>query len=331
MLGQGASVDSVNQYIKSVVAEFVKPKKAGSPKAVSIKKKGITFVEASGKAWEKHFKNLDQPMHYKTHLKNLNEVAQSVLKTDTVYLSDLTAPVISDVRGALAETRGLTTNTCNRYMATLRKLFHIMKNELRVVSEVPYIKFSPETKGRIFTISEDLEQKVVGYLTVHAKDVHLYPEVADLFVFLLNSGFRINEALSLHYASDVDFKNEVVVLSDPSVIKNEEPRVVPFTRKSKEILLRRRKLNGLKPFPFNIYTLEKKMAQIRMEMCITNPQFCFHACRHTYASRLIERGAEAFDVKTLMGHKAFVTTEKYIHMNKQKLKRATRLLDAVGE
>jgi len=329
MLKNGTSVEVVKQYIESITSDFVKEKKkvAEKPKAIPITRKGLTFNEAAAKAWLKHFKGLDQPQHYQTHLNNINEAAKVVLKTDVPYLCDFNAPVISDIRDTLAKTRKLSGNTVNRYMATLRKFFHIMKNELQVVSDIPYIKFTTETKGRIFTISEDLEKKVYEYLTVHARDVYMYPEIGDLFVFLLNSGFRVSEALSLHYATDIDFKNEVIMLGNPDDIKNEEPRIVPFTDKSKAILLRRFKMNRVKPFPLKLHTIEKKMSQIRLEMGILDPQFCFHACRHTYASRLINRGAEAFDVKQLMGHKAFVTTEKYIHMNKNKLKRATNLLN----
>jgi len=54
--------------------------------------------------------------------------------------------------------------------------------------------------------------------------------------------------------------------------------------------------------------------------------FRFHDKRHTFASRLIAKGADIETVRTLLGHFAVVMTQRYIHSNEEALKNAVALL-----
>jgi site-specific recombinase XerD len=53
----------------------------------------------------------------------------------------------------------------------------------------------------------------------------------------------------------------------------------------------------------------------------------FHTLRHTYASWLVERGADLYTVKELMGHKTLAMTERYSHLGENTLKQAVSRLD----
>ena len=46
----------------------------------------------------------------------------------------------------------------------------------------------------------------------------------------------------------------------------------------------------------------------------------FHTLRHTFASRLMEDGADLYSVKELMGHSSITMTERYSHLGNNKLK-----------
>lgn len=52
----------------------------------------------------------------------------------------------------------------------------------------------------------------------------------------------------------------------------------------------------------------------------------FHAFRHTYATLLLQKGANPYVVSKLMGHKDLSTTEIYVHQIKEEKKRTANLL-----
>jgi site-specific recombinase XerD len=51
-----------------------------------------------------------------------------------------------------------------------------------------------------------------------------------------------------------------------------------------------------------------------------------HTLRHTFATRLLERGANIREVQELLGHANLQTTEVYTHVTSERLRRAVELL-----
>jgi len=52
-----------------------------------------------------------------------------------------------------------------------------------------------------------------------------------------------------------------------------------------------------------------------------------HSCRHTFCSRLGERGASPFDIQRLAGHASIMQSQKYVHPGAAQLEAAVRLLE----
>ncbi len=44
-----------------------------------------------------------------------------------------------------------------------------------------------------------------------------------------------------------------------------------------------------------------------------------HKLRHTYATRLLESGAELIDIQALLGHVNLSTTQIYTHVNEERM------------
>ena len=51
------------------------------------------------------------------------------------------------------------------------------------------------------------------------------------------------------------------------------------------------------------------------------------AIRHTFASRLVQRGVALYTVKSLIGHSTITVTERYAHLNPQRLMKAMSVLE----
>jgi site-specific recombinase XerD len=55
-------------------------------------------------------------------------------------------------------------------------------------------------------------------------------------------------------------------------------------------------------------------------------QFVIHSLRHTFASRLVQRGVELQVVAKLLGHRSILTTMRYAHLAPQNLADAVKVL-----
>ena len=52
----------------------------------------------------------------------------------------------------------------------------------------------------------------------------------------------------------------------------------------------------------------------------------FHDLRHTFATRLVERGVDLITIKELLGHSSVTITERYTHSFKEQKRNAVRAL-----
>ena len=71
-----------------------------------------------------------------------------------------------------------------------------------------------------------------------------------------------------------------------------------------------------------IYVMLKSRAE-ESEIASFSP----HDLRRTYATRLMDRGVDMMTVKDMMGHQSITTTQRYVRIQDEKMKKASQLLD----
>lgn len=158
-----------------------------------------------------------------------------------------------------------------------------------------------------------------------------------LFVFLLETGLRIGEALALTY-DDIDFKEKTVSVNKNVVfiggkrIVQDTPksaagiRVVPVPDEALQLITRKADGTAL-VFP---YTYSGARSALRRISASLGFEVTAHLLRHTYATRLEEAGISPKLKQYLLGHSSLEMTQNtytdiqtdYVQQNAERIKAA---------
>jgi integrase len=216
---------------------------------------------------------------------------------------------------------GVSKSTTNREMALLKKMYHL-------AMDWGYATENPVLKVKLFSERDNLKERVLTEAEevklLAACAAHLKPIVA----FALNTGMRRGEILGLRW-DQIDAKARTVRAIKT---KSGRDRVIPLNDVAVEILkLQRAKAKGEHVFPStkgNEYfkAVRKSFAGACRRAGISGLRF--HDLRHTFATRLIQRGADIVTVQKLLGHSSVTITERYTHSGAEEKRAAVGLLVA---
>jgi integrase/recombinase XerD len=146
---------------------------------------------------------------------------------------------------------------------------------------------------------------------------------------LYGSGLRVSELVDLKI-SDLYFDENMILITG----KGDKQRLVPlgaFAKKFIQIYIQDVRVinkigkedrdtlflnrNGKKLTRAMIFTIVRLLAKtVGIEKKISP-----HTFRHSFATHLLENGADLRTIQTLMGHESITTTEVYIHLDTQHL------------
>lgn len=149
-------------------------------------------------------------------------------------------------------------------------------------------------------------------------NINLFPIVKLLAL----TGARKREVLDLRWACvSIDHNYFTVPKS-----KNGSPRKVYLNEISKSVLQDLRENSDLtNPFVFPNPHTGKPYTCIHHAWDIARvkagfPTLRIHDLRHSFASALVNKGVEIYDVQQLLGHQSVKTTQRYAHLDDRKLK-----------
>lgn len=139
---------------------------------------------------------------------------------------------------------------------------------------------------------------------------------------LYATGLRVSELIQLK-KSDVNLEGGFIIASG----KRSKERVVPIGEYSKQAIIKyieEEKPKGVFLFPNSkgtmltrqaIWKLIKKYSS-KIDKYNVSP----HTIRHTFATHILEGGADLRSVQVLLGHEDISTTQIYTHVDKKRLK-----------
>ncbi len=223
--------------------------------------------------------------------------------------------------------KGASAKTINRRISTLKSFFkYQLRQEVIETSPMTTI-VSPKQSKRL---PNYVEQKDTEVLFEHVEFPDNWEGLMNKMILelLYCSGMRLSELISLKEKQVDLHKNSLKILG-----KGNKERIIPFSHEIKtdleqylkekrsqfgetaaEFLLVNEKGNKL--YPKYVQLVVKK----HLSLITTIEKKSPHVLRHTFATHLMNNGAELNAVKELLGHSSLAATQIYTHNTIEKLK-----------
>jgi integrase/recombinase XerC len=259
---------------------------------------------------------------------DLHQLQQFLLQHNS--LSDITLADYTMVRSWIVNLveAGIEPASVNRKIACLRTFFKFLLSQ-------EMINKDPMTKINVLKTKKRLPDFVKEDDMVNLLDNHIFEETfegcRDLLILEMfyGTGIRLSELINLKERA-VDFRNRTIKVLG----KRNKERVIPFSSSlvliiEKYLAIRNRQVqmkehgnlfvraNGESCYPMMIYKIVKKYLDQFPSVEKRSP----HVLRHTYATHLLNNGAELNAVKDLLGHSSLAATQVYTHNSMEKLKK----------
>lgn len=219
----------------------------------------------------------------------------------------------------------------NRSISVLRGYFKYLQREQLVKTNPLALIKSLKVPKKLPTLIE--KEKLVNLLD-NFEELNLvsneFEEKRDFIVLelLFGTGIRLAELIKIK-EEDIDFYNKKILILG----KGNKQRFVPlhktlvheiglYQRLKKDQLLQNKAScfivtkEGKNAYPKLIYRIVKKYLTLITSQHKKSP----HVLRHTFATSLLDNGADLNAIKELLGHAGLSSTQVYTHNSAERLK-----------
>ncbi|MFZ9533126.1 MAG: tyrosine recombinase XerC [Ilumatobacteraceae bacterium] len=224
---------------------------------------------------------------------------------------------------AFLTTSKLARRSISRKKAALARYFGWLSRNRKVKVDPTVGVKTPSDKGRLPKVltAEQLRALLEHHPQEHPRWRHLRDDA--VVEMLYGSGLRVSELCSLDVDS-IDARRGVVRVMGKGNKERQVPVSKPAVEAVRDWLKARREVladeialflnhRGKRITPRDVRRLIDDRA-----VSPTHP----HALRHTFATHLLDNGADLRAVQELLGHADVATTQRYTHVSKERLKTA---------
>lgn len=280
-----------------------------------------------------YFKDFENFLKLERNLSvNTIKSYRSDLKKLEFYLSKTSAKKLSFidpdiVRGFLYEqSKRVSAKTQGRIISTLKTFFNFLVLE-KLINDSPIENIDyPKIDSKIPLVLTTYEiDKLIS--CAFSKKFGLRNQT--IIEIMYSCGLRVSEVTEMKI-SNIFFDESLIKILG----KGNKERFIPLSSTAKKLLYNyitynRKNLSQDKQ-SIDIVFLNnrgKKLTRVMVYNIINdaaleakiNKKISPHTLRHSFATHLIENGADIISIQKMMGHENVVTTEKYLHVNKKHL------------
>ena len=225
---------------------------------------------------------------------------------------------------ALLKEKNLGNRTVNRRLSSLRSFFKFLTREGYLKANPILSVSSPKLEKHLpqFLTEEETKRLIESAFPKNDEDELSLRDRAILETFY-STGMRIAELVSID-ARDIDFISNIIKVMG----KGKKERIVPIGDMAllaiRKYLEKRKKTsdtiflnkNGSRITTRGVRGIVSKYIKISGTKQGVSP----HTLRHSFATHLLNRGADLRTVQELLGHANLSTTQIYTHLTTEKLK-----------
>ena len=220
-------------------------------------------------------------------------------------------------------------SSLNTYLKFLKKQ-NIIKEDVKIQINLPKSKK---------TIPEFVKEKQIQELLDSLeKDATDYDSILNFMIVLIlyHTGIRRSELINLTWGDIYFSKNELKVFG-----KGRKERIVPFNIELTEkfswfqLIKRDEKIDSsfvitdIEGIPFPPYKMSKTVTKILSNTLLEKKSP--HVLRHTYATHLLQKGADINAIKELLGHSSLASTQIYAQSDLKKIKEIYKNIHPLSE
>ena len=259
----------------------------------------------------------------KHFLQFLEQKKSTIESTDHLLLRDFLNHLYTE--------RDLSKSSVSRKLACLKTFFKFMVREGRLKANPAELITSPRLPKKLPSFLGEAEAAAMIEMPKGTTLKALRDRA--ILELLYASGLRVSELVGLN-EDEIDMKQETVRVLG----KGNKERIVPFgtfaASALRDYISKKRSLRisvakesgGLPAFislrghRLSPRDVQRLVARVRLSLKTTR-RVTPHTLRHSFATHLLERGADLRSIQELLGHESLSTTQKYTHVSIQHLKK----------
>ncbi|MFC1510071.1 tyrosine recombinase XerC [Candidatus Omnitrophota bacterium] len=238
--------------------------------------------------------------------------------------TELGAITVLTMRKFLAQMRGhrLSSRSISRKLSAIRSFFKFLQREGLVETNPTLLLSSPKLEKALPKFLS--EQETISFIEVPDCTTVMGKRDRAILEVLYSTGIRVSELVGLN-TGDVDMIGNIIKVKG----KGRKERLVPIGDKAINVLqdyLKARVDPSPAVFLNKLGTRlsdrgVRKMIDKYITRAAAKSMISPHIFRHSFATHLLDHGADLRSVQELLGHVNLSTTQIYTHVTTDRLKK----------
>ncbi len=266
------------------------------------------------------------PLTLEAYKRDLNQYLGYIELQQINKISNITSKHIRKYIKVLNE-RGMAPASISRIISSIRSYHKYLSSEELVKENPALILNTPKIPKKLPSVLSEQEISLIIDSIEKSSDFHHRDKA--IIEMLYSCGIRVSELCSLE-VSKLFLKDDLIMVTG----KGSKERLLPIGKRAKKYINNYFKYSRDKfikrtssSFIFvskNGNQLTRAMINIILNKWTAisgiNKSVSPHTLRHSFATHLLEGGADLRFVQALLGHSDISTTQIYTHLDKQHLK-----------